>query len=302
MAGDNIGASPLANGLFFEEPATIVSNLMFTDFGSVGNHEFDKGSAELLRIQNGGCKQPEGCTAKPYALPYNKKTNVYPGANFKYLSANVIVDQTGKTLFPAYGVKQIVDHGVGINVGFIGEVLRETPQIVTPTGVAGLTFLDEAEAANKAVKDLKRKGVNTAVLLIHQGGSQTAPAVQNGCNGNLAGSDIVRIAAEPRPGDQGDRVGAHPPGVPLHAHDQRRHPADHERLVVRPGVLGHHPVDQPQDRRAGRGERRQRDRRQRAERAWARCHPHRRPVEGRPGGGEGREPVRRPLRLRWPTR
>src|ERR687897_3087559 len=69
LAGDNIGASPLANGLFFEEPITIASNLMNVDFASVGNHEFDKGSAELLRIQNGGCKPVDGCTATPYALP-----------------------------------------------------------------------------------------------------------------------------------------------------------------------------------------------------------------------------------------
>ena len=66
FAGDNIGASPLANGLFFEEPVTIATNLMHADFGSVGNHEFDKGSAELLRIQNGGCKPVDGCTAAPY--------------------------------------------------------------------------------------------------------------------------------------------------------------------------------------------------------------------------------------------
>ena len=55
FAGDNVGASPLANGFFHEEPITIASNLMRVDFASVGNHEFDKGSAELLRLQNGGC-------------------------------------------------------------------------------------------------------------------------------------------------------------------------------------------------------------------------------------------------------
>src|SRR6266542_2847260 len=68
FAGDNIGASPLANGLFFEEPVTIASNLMHVDFASVGNHEFDKGKEELLRIQNGGCRPVDGCTAAPYRL------------------------------------------------------------------------------------------------------------------------------------------------------------------------------------------------------------------------------------------
>ena len=106
LAGDNIGASPLANGLFFEEPITIASNLMNVDFASVGNHEFDKGSAELLRIQNGGCHPSTAAPRRPYALPDGSTTNVYPGADFQYLSANVVVDATGKTLLPAFGTKR----------------------------------------------------------------------------------------------------------------------------------------------------------------------------------------------------
>ena len=195
FAGDGIGASPLANGLFHEEPATIVANLMHTDFASVGNHEFDKGSAQLLRIQNGGC-DVDLCSGAPYALADGGSTNTFPGADFQYLSANVIVDATGKTLFPAYGVKRfptsLGNHSVG--VGFIGEVLKDTPTIVTPTGVAGLTFQDEADAANRAVARLRDAGVKTSVLVIHQGGSQTAPAGLNGCTGNLAGSPIADIA------------------------------------------------------------------------------------------------------------
>jgi 5'-nucleotidase len=105
FAGDNIGAAPLENGLFHEEPIVIASNLMHVDFASVGNHEFDKGATELLRIQNGGC-HPDGCTAAPYALPGGGSTNTYPGADFQYLSANVIRNSTGQPLFPAYGIKQ----------------------------------------------------------------------------------------------------------------------------------------------------------------------------------------------------
>jgi 5'-nucleotidase len=194
FAGDGIGASQLANGLFHEEPATILANLMHTDFASVGNHEFDKGSAELLRIQNGGC-HADGCTGAPYALANGSSTNIFPGADFQYLSANVVVDATGQTLFPAYGVKQfpttLGNHKVG--VGFIGEVLKDTPTIVTPTGVAGLTFQDEADAANRAVAQLRDQGVKTNVLVIHQGGFQTQAAL-NGCAGNLSGSPIAAIA------------------------------------------------------------------------------------------------------------
>ena len=196
FAGDNIGAAPLENGLFHEEPIVIASNLMHVDFASVGNHEFDKGSAELLRIQNGGC-HPDGCTGAPYALADGGTTNVYPGADFQYLSANVVRTATGETLFPAYGIKQFsADDGKRkFRVGFIGEVLQSTPTIVTPSGVAGLTFQDEAEAANRAVAELADKGVKVPVLVIHQGGFQTGfPSATNNCAGDLASSDIAAIA------------------------------------------------------------------------------------------------------------
>jgi 5'-nucleotidase len=221
LAGDNIGASPLANGLFFEEPITIASNLMNVDFASVGNHEFDKGSAELLRIQRGGCHPTAGCTGAPYALADkggddddgdddfrlggrdddddddrgNRTTNRYPGADFQYLSANVVVTATGRTLLPAYGTKKFkAGKGKSFKVGFIGEVLEATPTIVTPTGVAGLTFQDEADAANLAVQQLRRKGVKVPILVVHEGGFQSSGAALNGCAGNLANSPIAEIA------------------------------------------------------------------------------------------------------------
>lgn len=195
FAGDNIGAAPLQNGLFHEEPIVIASNMMHVEFASVGNHEFDKGSGELQRIQNGGC-HADGCNAAPYTLPDGSTTNVYPGADFQYLSANVIVNSTGQPLFPAYGIKRFTstDGKRKFRVGFIGEVLESTPTIVTPTGVAGLTFQDEAEAANRAVAELAARGVKIPVLVIHQGGFQTTGAALNGCAGNLAGSDIAEIA------------------------------------------------------------------------------------------------------------
>jgi 5'-nucleotidase len=200
MAGDNIGASPLANGLFHEEPITIASNLMNVDIAAVGNHEFDKGSKELVRIQNGGC-HADGCTGAPYALADGSSTNVYPGADFQYLSTNVVVNETGETLFPAYATKRFKSNsGKKFTIGFLGEVLEATPTIVTPTGVAGLTFQDEADAANRAVQSVKTVGnaedsPDTWVLVIHEGGFQSGSAVLNGCAGNLAGSPIAEIAS-----------------------------------------------------------------------------------------------------------
>jgi 5'-nucleotidase len=199
MAGDNIGASPLANGLFHEEPITIASNLMNVDIASVGNHEFDKGWQELKRIQEGGC-HADGCTGAPYALPDGSSTDVYPGADFEYLSTNVVHKDTGETLFPAFATRRLKsDSGKKFTIGFLGEVLESTPTIVTPTGVAGLTFEDEADAANRVVRSMKTVGnaedsPDTWVLVIHQGGFQSGAAVLNGCAGNLAGSDIEEIA------------------------------------------------------------------------------------------------------------
>jgi 5'-nucleotidase len=197
LAGDNIGASPLANALFNEEPATVVSNLMKVDFSSVGNHEFDKGATELLRMQKGGCKPVVGCNAAPYAKESGGTTKRYPGADFQYLAANVLDSTTQEPLFPAYGIKKLRSTtNQDVPVGIIGEVLRDTPTIVTPSGVAGLTFTDEAEAANKAVQDLAAKGVKIPILVIHQGGAQSGTAALNGCAGNLTGSPIAAIAAK----------------------------------------------------------------------------------------------------------
>ena len=247
FAGDNIGASPLVDGLFFGEPSTIIANLMNADFASVGNHEFDKGKDELLRIQNGGCRADVGCTAAPYALANGNTTNTYPGADFQYLSANVVVDATGKTLFPAYGTKRFKsDSGKKFEVGIIGAVLESTPTIVTPTGVAGLTFEDEADAVNGLVAQLKKQHINTSVLVIHQGGFQTGAATLNGCGGLLAGSDIEEIAKRLDPSIK-VIVSAHTHAEYNCTITSRRHDAaHHQRVVVRPHPHRHHAHDRRQ--------------------------------------------------------
>jgi 5'-nucleotidase len=153
-AGDNIGASPLVSGLFHDEPTIEAFNAMGVDISSVGNHEFDEGSAELLRMQDGGC-HPDGCFGG----------DGFDGADFDYLAANVVDDDTGKTLFRPYEIRRVG----GVKVGFIGVVLKDTPTIVTPSGVAGLTFGDEADAINTYTAKLKKKGVKAIVVLMHQG-------------------------------------------------------------------------------------------------------------------------------------
>ena len=193
-AGDSIGASPLISSLFFDEPSVETLNRIGLEFNSVGNHEFDKGSAELLRLQNGGCKttagaiDPNSCQGAVAGTPVP-----FEGAKFKWLSANVVSTATSKPLLPAYGVKTFN----GVKVAFIGMTLKATPSIVTPSGVAGLEFRDEAQTVNALIPELRAAGIESIVVLVHEGGFQTGTLGDiNACEGNLAASPIVGIVKQ----------------------------------------------------------------------------------------------------------
>ncbi|MGZ8199802.1 MAG: metallophosphoesterase [Methylosarcina sp.] len=177
-AGDMIGSSPLLSALFHDEPTIEAFNRMGLDFNAVGNHEFDEGMAELLRMDEGGCHPKDGC----------RDGDGFAGADFQYLAANVVRKKNGRTLFPAYKIRSFE----GVKIAFIGMTLEGTPTIVLPSGVAGLNFLDEAETVNALVPQLKSQGVKAIVVLIHEGGAQVAPEPYNGCMG-LSGAiiDIV---------------------------------------------------------------------------------------------------------------
>jgi 5'-nucleotidase len=176
-AGDLIGASPLLSSMFHDEPTIESMSLMGLEISSVGNHEFDKGKAELKRMQSGGCSPVDGC----------KGPRPFLGAKFSYLAASTFDTTTGQTLFPPYAIKTFED----IPVAFIGLTLKGTPNIVSPPGVAGLKFGDEAETVNALIPELKAKGVEAIVVLIHEGGVPTGD--YNECPG-ISGPivDIVK--------------------------------------------------------------------------------------------------------------
>lgn len=155
-AGDLIGASPLLSAMFHDEPTIESLSMMGLAVASVGNHEFDEGKDELLRMQNGGCHPVDHCQGPhPFA-----------GAKFHYLAASTVDKATGKTIFPPYEIREFD----GIPVAFIGLTLKGTPAIVAPTGVAGLEFKGEAETVNALIPELKAQGVEAIVVLIHEGG------------------------------------------------------------------------------------------------------------------------------------
>lgn len=160
-AGDLIGGSPAFSGLFHDEPSVESLNAMGLDVSSVGNHEFDEGVTELLRMQNGGCHPVDGCY-----FPGNP----FVGASFQWLAANT-VDEDGKTPLPPYWVEKFE----GVKIGFIGMTLEATDTLVAKAGIVGYDFLDEAETANALVPILKAQGVDAIVVLLHEGGSQNPP-------------------------------------------------------------------------------------------------------------------------------
>jgi 5'-nucleotidase len=170
-AGDLIGGSPFLSGFFHDEPSVESLNAMGLDVSSVGNHEFDEGVTELLRMQNGGCHPVDGCyfPGSPYA-----------GASFRWLAANTVSASTGQTPLPPYWIKRFES----IDVAFIGMTLEATDTLVAQSGIKGWSFRDEADTANALVPELKRKGVEAIVVLLHEGGSQTPPpGAVNACVG-----------------------------------------------------------------------------------------------------------------------
>lgn len=171
-AGDSVGASPPTSALLQDEPTIRFLNTLGFDVGTLGNHEFDKGVQEMLRLIHGG---PHPNTVEKYGP--------FEGANFPYVAANVIDEKTGKPILDPYVIKEVD----GVPIGFIGIALSSTPSIVNPSGVAGVRFTDEVDAINKATAELKKKGVKAIVVLAHNPGVSRS-------DGTGADGEIVEIA------------------------------------------------------------------------------------------------------------
>jgi 5'-nucleotidase len=142
-AGDNIGASTFVSAIDKDNPTLDALNLMGLSASSVGNHEFDKGFADL-------------------------HDRVIPRAQFPYLGANVYRG-TEHALQP-YEVKTVD----GVRVGIVGVVTEQTASLVSPDGIAGLTFKDpvpEAESVAAQLKDGNEANgeADVVVVVAHEG-------------------------------------------------------------------------------------------------------------------------------------
>jgi 5'-nucleotidase len=180
-AGDLIGASQLVSSLFLDEPTIEAMNRIGLDFNAAGNHEFDRGQDELLRMQAGGCQQHTArkpCQVEPFK-----------GAKFRFLAANTLKPD-GSTLFPGTAIRSFGTGRNKVDVGLIGLTLEGTNQLVSPEGIKGLTFADEAETINAAVPRLRAAGADAIVVVIHEGVRTQGIPNPQGCeqaSGDLAG-------------------------------------------------------------------------------------------------------------------
>ncbi len=225
-AGDMIGASQLTSGMFHDEPTIDVLDQIGLDISSVGNHEFDKGRAELTRLQVGGCYRAsaDGSAGK-VGVDTCMNKGQFKGARFRYLAANVIDVHGGQTLFPATTIRTVG----GVKVGFIGLTLHETPSVVTPAGVEGLRFLDEVDTVNQLVPALRKQGATVIVVLVHQGGETTAKTLLDKSCPGFSGA-IISLA---------DRM---PPAVDLvvsgHTHQEYVCFRPDGKLITQSGSYG----------------------------------------------------------------
>lgn len=189
-AGDMVGSSPLMSSLFLDEPTIEAANALQVDFAAVGNHEFDQGWKELLRLAHGGCQsytQRTPCqVSKPFA-----------GAQFPLLAANVH-QTSGATLLPATGLKTFGPPGQQVTVGFIGMTLKDTPKLVGGNATQGLRFADEAATANALVPQLLAQGADVIAVLLHEGGMTRTERFASGCNGLSGGIVPILEKLDPR--------------------------------------------------------------------------------------------------------
>ena len=186
-SGDTIGAAPLLSTLFRHEPTIEVMNAIGLDFAVVGNHELDGGAEELRRLVVGGC-----APHRPGAPSNSCAAGGYAGAKFPLLAAN-LQGAGGQPIYAPTWVKEFA----GIKIGFIGVVTRSLRFVVPASRIAGMTITAEAQTLNRYAAELKSRGVEAIVAVVHEGGSVKADWNDPQCLG--AEGEIFKIAAQLSP-------------------------------------------------------------------------------------------------------
>ncbi|MCT1463835.1 bifunctional metallophosphatase/5'-nucleotidase [Corynebacterium sanguinis] len=139
-SGDLIGASPFASMILDDQPTIDIMNLMGLDVSAVGNHEFDRGADDLTQ-------------------------RIVPEADWTYLA------EGAEGLDRSTGIKgyEIMDLD-GVKVAFIGSVTDDMPNLVSPAGIAGITWENPVSAINMRAEALTASGeADVVIALPHEG-------------------------------------------------------------------------------------------------------------------------------------
>ncbi len=165
-----VGASPLVSSRSHDEPTVKAMNLMRFDVGTLGNHEFDEGAAEALRLMHGGRRVGrEAARPAPAGNLVNTSDPGFAGAAFPYLAANT-VDRQGRGVLPSYTIVE----RAGVRVGFIGVTTESTPDFLLERHASGHRFTDVSATVDRYARELRRRGVEAIVVLAHAGGTERA--------------------------------------------------------------------------------------------------------------------------------
>lgn len=193
-AGDAFGASPPSSTLLRHHSTIAVLNAMGLDLATFGNHEFDKGYAEAIRVIFGDDalaeaqraqgiqptashgtrkKRRKGASASVDAkagarhVAAAKGKPKWPGSPFPWVNANVVDAKTGKPVLPPYVIKEVD----GVKVAFIGATTKDLKKVTVAKGIPNIKALDPVAAINSYIPEIKAKGVKTIVVFMHEGGT-----------------------------------------------------------------------------------------------------------------------------------
>ncbi|WP_437089616.1 bifunctional metallophosphatase/5'-nucleotidase [Streptomyces hundungensis] len=149
-----------------DEPTIEALNRMGLDFSTAGNHEFDRTPGFLIdHMEKGKPYAGEGWTN---SFP-DSTGRTFPGAKFRYYSANMLWGTSGKTVLPPVNVEWVRGPGGRrLPIGFIHLTVTGTDTGSTSFQTA-LRMSQEVATANYYAALLKARGVNAIVLSMHDG-------------------------------------------------------------------------------------------------------------------------------------
>lgn len=180
QAGDMVGASPANSGLLQDQPTMRILNQMNFAVGTLGNHEFDEGLGEFNRILT-GAKPAADSDFLPIVKDYNDDFAGQLAGGFDLVIANVH-EKDGSIPYgwQPYTIKNVGTADKPINIGFIGVVTTEIPNLVLAEHHKDYTFTDPAEEIVKYSKELVDQDVNAIVVLGHTPSVQGAGEAVSG--------------------------------------------------------------------------------------------------------------------------